>query len=541
MASFGMDMGGISSGDTEVEDGRELKHIASVLENRVENIILDNLIAWKRDVGDSQKRTEELYKRIDKILGEAQESTVPAASTFTYERQIEDLSTEFDKDFCDTMEIDGAFITDDRNVMVQEMQGIIRGTTPKTLKVDEDYVSIVKTMQERFKKNLKIMRVLNKDNKKLDDLYNDALRDKNEYSIRMETMKALIKDVSTINALVSKGLTTAAKSTRNELKAIKAQLIKLQTHIEKMEEKRRERAENIQYKLSVFTNEVDQISSMAQEEINLVSQFISSLNLNRFNRQQYAQGINDRILKKQQLLASIVTEYQKLVDASKERYESQRAQYTVQLYELRAQQPSPSQQPPPSQQPSTSSQQPSSPPSIEHQRRQQMINTLDSNQKKQNAKRYKAVVQAVNESNAAFDRYADLAKSEWNSINSVKCNQSPSEPTIYKIDDIVRMAEIYKPMNKESLVYLRDDLKMKWTNIVSATFTDTKQVTINGVTETIKSLRHTLFTHVIPCIEMLYTDWDAMNGIHILLKSETQTSVDTLKDKPRTRKKLDAR
>lgn len=543
MKSFGMDIGTGNSVDNQLAasqgtgggnnnpglqgDNEQLTHVSTILQNRVENILLRSLMAWKQDVSTSQKRTEEMYKRLESLLSSAHESNLPGvAANFDYEHTLENFAKEYDDDQLLDMDMDGSiYMTEDREAMVKELSTIVKGnnlssTNSKTMRVDDEVVSTVKILKDRIQKSMNMLRVLNLENKNLEQMYNRAISDRTEYHVKLQATKALLKDVSTINGLVSRGLTVATKDMRSQLTKIQSTLKTLVHNMSTVNKKYiSEKKSMLAQVQNIRAAHADQVKKMEDHIDDMRTELtdISGLH-STTNRTAYLNGVSRTTAEKISVMDALVKQYntlnQSIEDEFKNRrthlettytqqqnsrlaqWQADRKQYEASLrkYHQDMQKHQHQKHQPP----------PVPPPTFKNDPKPPQLTALEIQQKRNQMRAHKTMVAAIRESNQLYNRQAKLARSSWNQTNGLMVTKYQDEPTMFHLTDIVRMAEIHKPIHKESVSYMEEQLRKKWTEIVNASFLEVTYVTINGVTVTVKSLHQAMISYVLPCLDALY-------------------------------------
>lgn len=543
--SLGMELDEDLSNDDEsdakpsTESGKKIKTIGDALETKMDNIILERLLAWQKDVSTSNQRMEILYKNIEKVLEDAHDANLPMFTTAVHERPFESsMETDAMGQFSALdMELD----MEDRSGLVEELRGFINTNMPHTLKIDEDYNELVKKMFARFKKAIKLDIMLNVNAKKVEDLYSESLQNQTSCLIKLKAARAVISDLKAINSVVTKGLETATKATAKELKAVKEKLMKIQKSIADNAAKEEKKRQKFESKLDTMRAKYSEEADSLHEQIRLLQINMTKVSdvCNRQNT-MYGSISEEGYVNHSRVMDEIMRRYNDLNDEANIRLQNQLDEHQREsAKQIDAINKSRKEFDPPHKFPPTGDgkRRPFEPAdddiNVHMQAKEARERKIKDEYDLENKKRCKEVACAIKHSNDIFEKYNRLAVSQWNELNGPFVNHVPleNEPTIYKFDGIVRMTDIHKPMNQNSLAFLRDELQQKWDNIISSLFINSNDVTINGVTISFKSLRHTLLTYVVPCVQILYKDWFVLNGRNsgILLKSDSQNSIDSLK------------
>lgn len=537
--------------ETDSGEAVKIKQIVSAMESKVESIMLDNLKNLDKEMRNAQDNVEEIYKRIDSVLRDEEQSSVSgeAMLTVNYPYELGDYCLDVN-DSVYGMEIDGATAkVDNSNSMLHEIREVIgegkedsfreinRSSTVKI--IDKKVAKLVETLRKRFKKNVTVLRAVNEDSKKISALYSDACRDKNVYKMKLEAAYALINDAKIINSLISKTLNSAARVSKQEMGAIKKKLNELIERVKKKELKDLERTEALKRNVDRVISEIVEISSSTDKEIKKIRGLWSTIDLDEFDRNVTSKGLSDRIIEKKNMYDDLINQFNERERMVRARFDQSMADFESGLEtrnnlsdNLFQQQNVSDVNRPNSEHTENNNNKNNNTENNSAVENDKLaaINRLQKEYLEERKKRKRYAVEAINKGNSIYEKFIKLQRSSWTNLNGVKCGQLDDEPNRYVIDGIFRKAHIENNLNKESVNYVKEELKDKWHLIANEKFISTKYVTPTGVTTTIKSIKHTFFEFVFPCLRILYRkDLLLDYNIHTILRSETQTSLDVLK------------
>lgn len=532
--------------ETDSNEATKIKHLINAMENKVETIIFKNLANLDKDMHNAQQSVEEIYKRIDASLSEEEQTSIVGEETINYEREMDDYSLDLQEEIFGGMDVDeNGAISMNKDSQLREMKSILntcKGNYSVKF-IDKNVAKIVNVMRKRFKKNIAVLRAVNEDSKKISTLYSDACKDKNVYKLKLESTNALLSDAKVVNGLISKALHSATQASKQQMSGIKKKLEELIERVKKKEAKDIERVEHLKNNVERAIADIMEIGGDTNREIQKIKSMWSSIDIEEFNRNMFSKGLSDQILEKKTMYADMMNQLE-----TKNRQAQERIQKQIEAIEHSQtddvidnvrnlnegeHQSSSFSTNTPHLSTNTSSSPPPTSSSLSRTNENDKIEAIDALREeciKQNKKRKRYAIEAINKSNKVYDKFIKLQQSSWSNLNGIKCGNVDEEPDRYELDGIFRKAKLDDSFNKENVNYVRDELKEKWNLLANEKFVNAKYVTPTGVTVSVKSIKNTFLTYVFPCLRILYGEKAVMDhNMEAILKSETQTSLDALK------------
>lgn len=508
MNSFGISAS--SDPDDEVNAARktdEATSIANKMDDRIEHIILTNLSEWDKDVVSAQERLEDVYKKIENVLMDVRKATPIGESIVNYEKEndfVYDDKRERDEEDMLTDDLTG-FGVEDRAAMVAQVKDVFK-TKPKLYTIEDSYKKTVRGIKESFKKTSDLNVVLNKQNAKLQSLYNEAIKTRAKIQIHYDSLKAKYRDVSRINSLVSRAINNDMKKSSKELEQVYTKLKILEKKTEenekKYEEKNQRRVSKLnELILTVQTAIVDMSQNMVTDmEIKQLWDVHQQANGSSVSYRAKKIFLEDMMSQQTQALDGLRSHQRELenllvnkANDQKSKAESHTSSVTnddgpVGVRDVR--------------------QQTDKQPEKKPQEKKQIDETtkrLHGEIERREIMRQTATQIAYG--NRMYDKMNKLKKSGKNAhdILRKRC-ETYVEPQIINVPNIFRKAEVRGDIDREDVNFIKMNLQERWKDVINEDFPTKITVNINGVQQEHKDEYFFLSTYVIPCIRILYDD-----------------------------------
>ena len=497
--------------------------IAQKISQRVESLILTNLNEWDKDVRSSQERLEDLYRKIEDVLTKVQNAVPVGESLVNYEKENEFIYDDQQQDFDmgDLMLTSDVQNFQDRSDMVAQVPFNIK---PKLYSIEDSYKKTVKDIKENLKKTTDLNIILNKQNADLQRLYGEAIKEKAAVSIRFQALEAKYRDVSRINGLVSRAISSDMKKSSSELKNLKDKLDtllkKMKSDEEEKERKSKSQDEKINQLVQMVKDSMQYMNENVTNEHGIISRIWDNYRVTDIMQ-------SEKHLAKQSLLTDLQRQQTAALDNLKshqfelEKILSQKAQQPQNTNTVQNAIPAKGTTlPTTTNLPTTEEKEipkTESHPITSKTETRSFTDKTVSNHKSDLTKHFyseierkkimKKTMDQIDYGNKIYDKINNLKKSGLNGQDLLGVKRDISiQPQIINIPNIFRQAELHGDVNRDDVIFIKTNLQDRWHGIVAEEFPKDVTVNINGVQQIHLDYYFLLRTYVIPCLSILYDD-----------------------------------